>query len=101
MKKLFFIFMSAFIANNAFGYIGGYNENSMSSKFYRGEISKDEYLDHLGVPKNNNDVRGSVHGELKKNQYGEGYTYRDNTGLEMEFHKKQFGLEGYDIYSNR
>lgn len=45
MKKYLF---AIFITSTTF--CSAYNYNSISSKYYRGEVSQDEYLDSLGAP---------------------------------------------------
>ena len=90
---------SLVLANTAFTSTHGTNnDNSKAAKYYRGEISSDEYLDHLGVPNSNSRNNGTVRGELRKNDIGGGYTYKDSTGRRAEYHESPYG--GYDVYSN-
>ena len=102
MKKLNFSILAAFLAISsaavAYTPYGTNSNDSKAAKYYRGEISSDEYLDHLGVPKSNPQNRGTVRGEFRKNDIGSGYSYRDSSGRNMEYHPNPYG--GYDVYSN-
>lgn len=105
MKKLTLAMLAVtlMVANAVFAYYTPYgtnSDNSKAAKYYRGEISADEYVDSLGVPRTSSQNHGTVHGELRKNDIGNGYTYKDTTGRHMEFHERPFGLSGYDVYSN-
>jgi hypothetical protein len=101
-KFSFSVFCATFIvvANAVFAYStsGTNSDNSKATKYYRGEISADEYLDHLGVPKSSYQNQKTVRGELRKNDIGGGYTYKDSTGRHSEYYQNPYG--GYDVYSN-
>ncbi len=127
MNKTISLIVASFylMTNAAFAYVNVYgsnSDNSKAAKYYRGEISSDEYMDHLGVPKNNSQYQGALHGEirrndigggytykdntgrkgeLRRNSIGQGYTYRDNTGAVTEYQPRSYGLGGYDVYSNQ
>lgn len=107
MKKSTFLLVavSFMIANATFGYTayGANGDNSKMAQYLRGEISTDECVDSYGVPKNNNSSqkRGTVRGELRKNEIGGGYTYKDTTGRVVEYHERSSAHGGgYDVYSN-
>ena len=83
----------------AYSSYGTNKDNSKAAKYYRGEISTDEYVDYLGVPRNTMQNHGTVRGELRRSDFGDGYTYKDSTGQHTEYRKRSSG--GYDVYSNQ
>lgn len=102
MNKFSFSILSTsiIIANAAFAYTpyGTNSDDSKAAKYYRGEISADEYIEHLGVPKSSSENKGTVRGKFRKNDIGGGYTYKDSAGRHVEYHESPYG--GYDVYSN-
>lgn len=49
----------------------GYNKNSLTARYYRGEISADEYLDSKGIPSGKTTTGTIYHSDGSKSIYYE------------------------------
>ena len=82
---------------SAYEPIGTNGRNSAASKYYRGEISSDQYLDSTIGPMNT-PSQGYYHGKIEPNQFGGGYDYSDTNGTHRAYRPNQFG--GWDVNGN-
>lgn len=95
MKIVSLLIVSPFIISTIFAY-----DNPYRPYMPKDDPKMQKYQDNARDLYEFSEKHKGVHGEIKKNTYGNGYTYRDNSGRVVQFQEKPYGLGGYDVYSN-
>ena len=92
MKKLLTLLSttSLLVSASAFAY---YGENSKAAKYYRGEISADEYIDSLGVPSRNPPPTTIIHNNgtktiIQPSSSGNGTIYHNDGSKSVYYSPK-------------